>query len=305
VSRSGGSGRRVTAIGGGHGLATTLRAIRTYADDITAVVSVADDGGSTGRLRRDLGVLGVGDLRKCLVALAADDGARHEDVWARAFDHRFAAGELEGHALGNLVLVGLAEVTGNWPDALEIAGHTLGVVGRVLPATSEPVVLEAEVDGGEVQGQVAVQNSPARIRGISLVPPDAPSPPAVALAIERADQIVLAPGSLFTSLLPALAAADVHAALAATRAPIVAVVNVGPQVPETLGLDVVDHVRAVLETGVRVDRVVVDPHSPLPLDPAALAALGVECISAEVARPDAAAHQPAKLASVLSALLQS
>ncbi len=166
-------------------------------------------------------------------------------------------------------------------------------------------MLEAAVEGGEVQGQVAVQNSPARIRGISLVPPDAPSPPAVAVAIERADQIVLAPGSLFTSLLPALVAADVHAALAATRAPIVAVVNLGPQVPETLGLDVVDHVRAVLETGVRVDRVVVDPGSPLPLDPAALAALGVECISAEVARPDAAAHQPAKLASVLSALLQS
>src|SRR6478735_6386534 len=231
---------RIVAIGGGHGLATTLRAVREYAANITAVVSVADDGGSTGRLRRDLGVLGVGDLRKCLVALAADDGDDDERVWARAFDHRFAAGELEGHALGNLVLVGLAEVTGSWPEALEIAGRTLGIVGRVLPATSEPVVLKADVDGGEVQGQVAVQNSPDRIRGISLVPPDAPSPPAVAVAIEQADQVVLAPGSLFTSLLPALAAADVHAALVATRAPIVAVVNLGPQVPETQGLDAVD-----------------------------------------------------------------
>src|SRR3954462_2430591 len=112
---------RVVAIGGGDGLATTLRAVRDYAANITAGVSVADDGGSTGRLRRDLGVLGVGDLRKCLVALAADGATEIEDTWARAFDHRFAAGELEGHALGNLVLVGLAEVTGSWETALEVA----------------------------------------------------------------------------------------------------------------------------------------------------------------------------------------
>ena len=296
---------RVVAIGGGHGLATTLRAVRRYASDVTAVVSVADDGGSTGRLRRDLGVLGVGDLRKCLVALASDDGTRHEDEWARAFDHRFAAGELDGHSLGNLILVGLAEVTGSWQHALEIAGETLGTMGTVLPATSEPVVLKACVDGGEVEGQVAVQNSAERIRSVSLVPPDAPSPPAVADAIARADQILLAPGSLFTSLLPALAAAGVHGALAATSAPIVAVVNLFAQPPETLGLDVVDHVRAVLDTGVRVDRVVVDPRGSLPLDPAALAALGVECTMAPVARPDVAAHAPAKLAPVLSALLQS
>ena len=157
-----------------------------------------------------------------------------------------------------------------------------------------------------MEGQVAVQNSPDRIRGIELVPPDAP----VAAGGRRtpsaaADQIVLAPGSLFTSLLPALAAADVHAALAATDAPVVAVVNLGPQPPETLGLDVADHVRAVLDAGVRVDRVVVDPRSRAAAGPGALAALGVECTMAEVARPDVAAHAPAKLASVLSALLQS
>jgi uncharacterized cofD-like protein len=296
---------RVVAIGGGHGLAATLQAARQYAADVTAVVSVADDGGSTGRLRRDLGVLGVGDLRKCLVALAVDDGVDHEDQWARAFDHRFAAGELEGHALGNLVLVGLAEVTGSWEEALDIAGHTLGAVGRVLPATSEPVVLKALVDGGEVEGQVAVQNSAARIRRVALVPPDAPSPAAVPAAIAVADQIVLAPGSLFTSVLPALAARDVHAALAASTAPVVAIMNLGPQVPETMGLDVADHLRAVLDLGVRVDRVVVDPQSRIAVDPDAIAALGVACTLAEVARPDALAHAPAKLASVLAALLQS
>ena len=112
------SDAHVVAIGGGHGLAITLQAARRYAADITAIVSVADDGGSTGRLRRDLGVLGVGDLRKCLVALAADDGTDHEADWARAFEHRFGAGELDGHALGNLVLVGLADVTGDWESAL-------------------------------------------------------------------------------------------------------------------------------------------------------------------------------------------
>jgi uncharacterized cofD-like protein len=290
-------------MGGGHGLATTLRAVRTYAGDVTAIVSVADDGGSTGRLRRDLGVLGVGDLRKCLVALA--DGEDDAIAWAAAFDHRFAAGELDGHALGNLVLVGLAEVTGDWEQALAIAGRALGAVGRVLPATSEPVVIKAEVDGGVVEGQVAVQNSSERIRRIGLVPPDAPSPPAVAEAIVTADQVVLAPGSLFTSLLPTLVVADVRNALVATTAPVVAVANVGPQVPETSGLDLADHVRAVLETGVRLDRVVVDSRGRLPLDRHAVEALGVPCTVAEVARPDVSAHAPAKLASVLAALLQS
>jgi uncharacterized cofD-like protein len=296
-------GPRVVAIGGGHGLATTLRAVRGYAGRITAVVSVADDGGSTGRLRRDLGVLGVGDLRKCLVALASDDEQGDAREWARAFDHRFSAGELDGHALGNLILVGMAESNGDWERTLAVVGRALGSVGRVLPATSEPVVLKAMVDGGEIEGQVAVQNSRHRIRGIALVPPDAPSPQAVAAAIEAADQIVLAPGSLFTSLLPALAAPDVHRALARAQAPVVSVVNLGPQVPETVGLDVADHVRAVLDAGVRVDRVVVDPRSPLALDTEAIRALGVECTPAEVARPDVAAHAPAKLASVLSALL--
>jgi uncharacterized cofD-like protein len=203
------------------------------------------------------------------------------------------------------VLVGLAEVTGDWEAALAIAGRALGSVGRVLPATSEPVVLKATVDGGEVEGQVAVQNSPDRIRGVSLVPPDAPSPTAVGEAIGAADQVVLAPGSLFTSLLPALAAPDVHAALVAARAPVVAVVNLGPQPPETLGLDVADHLRAVLDAGIGVDRVVVDPRGRLDLDPDAIRDLGIVCTTAEVARPDVMAHAPAKLASVLAALLQS
>ena len=295
---------KVVAIGGGHGLAMTLRAVRRYTDDITAIVSVADDGGSTGRLRRDLGVLGVGDLRKCLVALAdADD--TDASIWAEALEHRFAAGDLEGHALGNLILVGLAEVTGDWEFALAVAGRMLGAVGRVLPATSEPVVLKAELDHGCIEGQVRIQNSTDRIRRVALVPPDAASPAAVTEAIVAADQIVLAPGSLFTSLLPALCVSAVTAALGRATAPVIQVVNLAAQLPETEGLDAQDHLRAVLERGLRVDDLVVDTSSRLRVDVTAIEKLGVRVVTADLARPDVSAHEPAKLAPVLAGLLES
>ena len=291
---------KVVAIGGGHGLAITLQAARHYADDITAIVSVADDGGSTGRLRRDLGVLGVGDLRKCVVALG-DPAA----PFTRTMEHRFSAGDLDGHALGNLILVGLDEVMGDWEQALAEAGRLVGAVGRVLPATSEPVVLKAEVDGGVVEGQSAIQNAPQRIHRVALVPPDAPSPPSVAAAIAAADQILLAPGSLFTSLLPTLMVQDVHGALATSRGSIVQISNLASQIPETEGLSATDHLRVVLDEGIRVDQFLVDEHSRLRVDPAAIAALGVALVTADVARPDAGAHVPAKLAPVLAALLES
>lgn len=292
---------RVVAIGGGHGLACTLRAIRTYSREVTAVVSVADDGGSTGRLRRDLGVLGVGDLRKCLVALADAD----DQVWADAFEHRFGAGELAGHALGNLVLIALAEVTGDWERALTRAGEVLGVTGRVLPATVEPVVLHAEVEGREIEGQVAVQNAPGRIRRVTLTPADAASPPAVREAIAAADQIVLAPGSLFTSLLPALAVRDVHDALTTACAPVVAVLNLAPQVPETAGLDGTDHLRALRDQGIPLDAAVVARGAALGVDRDDAAALGIGIVEADVARPDVSAHAPAKLGPVLATLVAS
>jgi uncharacterized cofD-like protein len=218
-------------------------------------------------------------------------------------EHRFATGDLEGHALGNLILVGLAEVTDDWESALAEAGRLAGCVGRVLPATSGPVVLEAETDGGVVTGQVAIQNSHRRIRRVSLVPPDAPSPAAVAEAIAAADQIVLAPGSLFTSLMPTLMVPAVRAALATTGAAIVQVSNLASQIPETEGLSAADHLATVLDAGVRVDRFVVDAGSSLAVDPAAITALGVDPVIADVARPDASAHLPAKLAPVLAALL--
>src|SRR3954454_15476659 len=145
------SGPNVVALGGGHGLAATLQAARRYAGSVTAIVSVADDGGSSGRLRAALGIPAPGDLRRCLVALGDPDS-----IWARSFEHRFTSGELEGHAVGNLVIAGLTAATGDFAMALKEAGRLVGTVGQVLPATSGPVVLLAEADTGSVSGQVAV-----------------------------------------------------------------------------------------------------------------------------------------------------
>ena len=168
----------------------TLRAVRRYAGTVTAVASVADDGGSSGRIRRDLGLPAPGDLRKCLEALAAGP-----TPLATAFDHRFAAGELEGHPIGNLLIAGLAEAFGDLRTALDECGRLLGTVGRVLPATVEPVELTARTERGDrVAGQVAVQELVGRIRQVGVLPPDAPACPEAVEAIRLADQVVLAPG---------------------------------------------------------------------------------------------------------------
>ncbi|HVM41579.1 MAG TPA: gluconeogenesis factor YvcK family protein, partial [Acidimicrobiia bacterium] len=222
----------VVALGGGHGLAAALRAVRRYAGAVTAVVSVADDGGSSGRLRREMGIPPPGDLRKCLVALAED-----ESVWAPVMEHRFSGGDLDGHALGNLVIAGLTETLGDFGRAVDEVAALLGVVGTVVPATTEPVVLKAEIDGTPVEGQVAVSRTPGRIRRVEIVPADARAPGHAVQAIVEADQVVLAPGSLFTSLIPVLCVADLRSALAESTARIVQVCNLASQHPETDGLD--------------------------------------------------------------------
>ncbi|MFI5047464.1 MAG: uridine diphosphate-N-acetylglucosamine-binding protein YvcK [Acidimicrobiia bacterium] len=297
---------RVVALGGGHGLATALRAVRRYAGDITAIVSVADDGGSSGRLRRDLGVPAPGDLRRCLVALAGDD-----HLWSEAFEYRFAGGELEGHALGNLVLVGLAETLGSFEAALDEAGRLLGAVGRVVPATSESVELKAEIggsapqDGGspstEVEGQVAVANS-HDIRRVGLVPADAAAPPAAVAAIAAADQIVLAPGSLYTSILPVVCVPALREALAGASAPVVQVANLRPQLPETAGLDGTGHLAAVLDHGVRVDTFLYERAGVLTVDEDRVRAWGVEPVAGRMAAPNGHSHDPERLAGMLAAL---
>jgi uncharacterized cofD-like protein len=289
----------VVALGGGHGLSMTLRAVRGYAGEITAVASVADDGGSTGRLRRDFGVPAPGDIRRCLVALAGD-----APVWSDAFSHRFATGDVEGHALGNLMIVGLTEtLNGDFCAALDEAGRLLDAVGRVLPATTDPVVLKADVEGEAVEGQVAVQNSTGRIRQVGLIPSDAPACPDALAAIAAADQVVLAPGSLYTSLLPVICVPELRAALTETRAGVVQVCNLRPQEPETAGLDGADHLRAVLEHGGRVDRFLYEGGGELPADEDAIRDLGVEPVAGSVARSDGLAHDPLQLAEALRALV--
>ncbi len=288
---------RVVALGGGHGLAATLAAARRYADDLCAIVSVADDGGSSGRLRAAFGIPPPGDLRRCLVALA--DPA---SLWTAAFEHRFDAGELEGHAFGNLVLAGLAASTGDFEQALAEAGRLLGAVGRVVPATTEPVVLKAVIRGAggdradSITGQVAVAHSEG-ITGVSLVPADAKAPAAALAALARADQVVLGPGSLFTSVLAVAVVGEIREALAATPGRKVYVCNLRPQLPETAGYDVAAHVDALRAHGLDIDVVVCHPGS-LPKG-----RLDVECVERPVARPDGAGHDPALLAAALGDLL--
>ena len=295
----------VVALGGGHGLATVLRAISGYAGSITAVVSVADDGGSSGRLRRDLDVPPPGDLRKCLVALAARD-----NLWADAFEHRFDGGELDGHALGNLVLVGLAETFGDFTGAIDEAARLLGATGRVRPATTERVVLKAQVDsdtagGTSVEGQVAVANVAARIRRVELVPGDVPAHPDAVAAIASADQVVLAPGSLFTSLLPVLAVGALRDAVSSTPAQVVQICNLRAQIPETEGLDAADHLRAVIEHGGRVDCFLYEQRGAFVCDEDVVRNLGARPVGAQVARPNGLVHDPLQLANALRDLLES
>ena len=285
------SGPRVVALGGGHGLAASLRAVRRYAADITAIVSVADDGGSSGRLREAFGIAAPGDLRRCLVALA-DDGS----VWARVFEHRFDSGELEGHPVGNLVIAGLASALGDFNLALDEAGRLLGAVGRVLPATSVPVVLKAEAADGPVEGQVRV-SATSRISGVGLVPPDAAPPPEVLRAIAGADQVVVGPGSLFTSVLAVVAVPAIRQALESTRARTVYVANLRPQVPETDGFDVAAHVAALVSHGFHPDVVLRDP-TALPLGD-----VDVDWVDAPLAADDGVGHDPARLAAALMKLL--
>ncbi len=282
---------RVVAIGGGHGLAATLRAVRRYTDQVTAVVSVADDGGSSGRLRQLLHIIPPGDLRKCLVAMAEPDSPL-----AAAFEYRFADEELAGHSLGNLILAGLMDGASDPTDAIDEACRLLGVRGRILPATIEPVVLKADADCGQVAGQVAVMATD-NIRSVSLVPSDPKAPPPVIVALEEADQIILGPGSLFTSVLAAIAVPGIKEAINRSSATTVYVSNLRPQIPETEAFDVGMHIDALTAHGVAVDVALCDT-TALPLGNPR-----IPVIDTLLARPNGLAHDPVKLASTLSGLL--
>ncbi|MHB8467432.1 MAG: gluconeogenesis factor YvcK family protein [Acidimicrobiales bacterium] len=286
-------GPRVVGLGGGHGLAASLAAARRYAGDITAVVSVADDGGSSGRLRRDLGIPAPGDVRRCLVALAADP----DGLWARAFGGRFDRGDLAGHSLGNLVIAGLVRTTGSFTAAVEEAGRLLDACGRVLPATVDPVVLTATIDGRRHEGQTAVEASARGIATIGLEPSDAAAPDEVVDAIDQADQIVVGPGSLFTSVIAVAAVPMIKQALARRRGHVVYVCNLKAS-KETVGYDVGAHVAALARHGVGPDVVLADPAA---IDVGSMPE-GVRLVEAALARPDGWFHDANLLAAALSGL---
>jgi uncharacterized cofD-like protein len=288
-------GPRVAVVGGGHGLAATIRAARTYADRITAVVATADDGGSTGRLRSAIDMPAPGDVRRCVAAMAQDP----EGPLARALEYRFTGSDVEGHALGNLLLAGLQSVTGDFVAAVDEMSRIVGVGAgdRVLPATTGPVVLQGETtDGRSVTGQVAIAGT-AGIARVHVEPADAKVPTEAVDALQDADQVVLGPGSLYTSVLAAAAVEDVRDAITRRAGRCVYVCNVRAELAETRGYDVAAHVDALRGHGVEPD-VVLAQVGALPRGD-----VGVDMIEADVVRPNGLAHDPVLLGSALARLV--
>lgn len=248
------TGPRIVALGGGHGLAASLTAARRISSAITAIVTVADDGGSSGRIRRELPVLPPGDLRMALASLA---GAQPEYAeMASLLQHRFGGhGALAGHPVGNLLLTGLAEIhDGDAVAALDTVGRLVGAVGRVLPMSTIPLEIAAWVDGVDeddprrrrlIRGQVAVATTPGRVREVHLVPADPPASAAAVEAIGSADLVLLGPGSWFTSVLPHLLVPGLRDALQRTAARVVVVLNLEPQPGETEGFSPQEHLRVL------------------------------------------------------------
>jgi len=311
-------GPRMVAVGGGTGLAALLGGLKHHTSNITAVVTVADDGGSSGALRRDMGVLPPGDIRNCLVALADD-----ESLLRQLFQYRFpAAGGLQGHSFGNLFLAALAEVTGDFDRAVQESTSVLNVRGRVLPATLDSVELHAEVAGGaEVAGESSITASEGLPLRVWLRPERPAALPQALEAIAAADVVVLGPGSLYTSVIPNLLIPDVRDAVAAARAPVVYVCNVMTQPGETDGYTAADHLAALYRHGAEglVDVVLVND-TPAPrglteayeregarrveVDEPRLEELRVRVVHADMAGgSDVFRHDPQRLAAaVLDAL---
>ncbi|MCQ3938825.1 MAG: hypothetical protein DPW18_17535 [Chloroflexi bacterium] len=240
-------GPRVVAIGGGHGLSTLLRGLKAHTGNLTAVVTVADDGGSSGRLRESFGILPPGDIRNCLAALSND-----EDMLTQLFQYRFSGSpDLDGHSFGNLFITALAEITGSFESAIVESGRVLSVNGRVLPSTLHDVKLVATMElphslnEVRVEGESRIPAMAGRVRRVWLEPDDAPAFPPVIKALLNADLIVVGPGSLYTSILPNLLVHDLLASIRASRAVKIYVSNIATQVGETDSFTCYDHIRAL------------------------------------------------------------
>lgn len=313
----------VVAFGGGHGLAASLQALRILVDELvvdelTAVVTVADNGGSSGRLRSEFGVLPPGDLRMALSALCGTH--QWGDTWARVLQHRFAGqGDMRGHVIGNLLIVGLWEQLGDPVAALDWVGRLLGTSGRVLPMALTPLDITAEVRGlatnpaglTTVRGQVEVATTEGVITSIALDPPDPePCPEAVA-AVHAADWLVLGPGSWFTSVIPHLMVPALHDAIVTSDARVVVTLNLDEQAGETPGFAAADHLAVLAEHApdLRIHTVLADARSVGDgLDDLleVVRAAGAGLVVADVACDDGSArHDPARLAASYARILET
>ncbi|MBD2596587.1 YvcK family protein [Nostoc spongiaeforme FACHB-130] len=310
-------GPKIVVIGGGTGLSTLLRGLKTYSANISAIVTVADDGGSSGRLRQEFGVLPPGDIRNCLAALADE-----EKLLTELFQYRFRAGDgLTGHSFGNLFLTAMSEITGDLERAVAASSKVLAVRGQVLPATLTDVRLWAELaDGRRIEGESNIPKAGGKIVKIGCTPANPPALPAAIKAIKEADYIIIGPGSLYTSLIPNLLVPEIANAIADSKAPRIYICNIMTQPGETEGYTVADHIKAIdAACGQRrlFDAVMVHKKSPSPqsliryaqqnshpvfLDREDVSLLGRRVVLANVLYEDETGvvrHNPQKLAKVL------
>ncbi|HEY7043058.1 MAG TPA: uridine diphosphate-N-acetylglucosamine-binding protein YvcK [Nocardioidaceae bacterium] len=307
---------KVVALGGGHGLAANLRALRSFVTDLTAVVTVADNGGSSGRLRRELGVLPPGDLRQALAALCRDD--EWGRTWAQVLQHRFeSAGELHRHAVGNLLIVALWELLGGHVEGLDWVGRLLGAQGRVLPMAAVPIDIAAEVRGAvpdhpeeltTVRGQVEVASTSGLVESVELQPVNPPACPEAVDAIHAADWVIFGPGSWYTSVLPHLLVPELQTALTKAAARRCVTLNLAPQLGETEGFSSSTYleVLAVHAPDLQIDVVLADPAGvvDLPMLEETVDGLGAELVIADVAEPGTEGrHDAAKLAEVYASIM--
>lgn len=302
------SGPSVVAIGGGHGQAAALEAIQCYASRIIALVTVVDDGGSSGRLT-GLGIPPPGDLRRCLLALTPEPS-----VWSELFAHRFAEGDVIDHSLGNLILAGLAHMFGDFETAVSTAGSMLGAVGDVIPVAADPLVLHARIDGIEVTGQKKITSTRGRFEDLWIEPADVVASRSALKAVAAADQIVIGPGSLYTSVISALKVNMLADEVMRARAQRVFVLNLVTQDGETLGMNGAEHLEALYEhVGVEGPAVVVAHrgelsvprgHRAVTIDADVAAKRGWRVVFADVADPaaDWPTHDPLKLGRILEEL---
>ncbi|GBL16373.1 gluconeogenesis factor [Microcystis aeruginosa NIES-1211] len=310
-------GPKIVAIGGGTGLSTLLRGLKQYSSNITAIVTVADDGGSSGRLRREMGILPPGDIRNCIAALADE-----EKLLTELFQYRFHAGDgLSGHSFGNLFISAMTEITGDLEQAIDASAKVLAIRGKVLPATLTDVSLWAKLaDGRLIEGESKITEAMGQIRQIGCHPADPVALPAALAAIKEADYIIIGPGSLYTSIIPNLLVPAIRQALAQVTVPRVYVCNIMTQPGETDNYSVADHIRAiegVCEERI-VDAVLAQRTSPSPqslqlyaqehshpvfLDREEVGKMGYRIVLANVMAEDEVtgkvSHDPQRLARVL------